>query len=203
MVRIDFERASQSKKVANRRPFCFGTRFEVRHAFKLQATFSFPLTWRSLMPSLGGGVQNPPAPAQYSEGFVRNHDTAVHVITVGIRPHAAACISPSDSRHIRYSRRSHRHPQRSSDNIHICAVIRGKTVELFTNLWYNNHSAKSPGSIPPGRTCFPSQLRPSAQHGRKAFLFSHLPSARMAKAIGGHPLSFPRHRAADTVEKRR
>ena len=43
--------------------FLFGTRFEARHAFKLQATISFLLSWCSLMPSLLGGVQNPPAPA--------------------------------------------------------------------------------------------------------------------------------------------
>ena len=44
--------------------FLFGTRFEARHAFKLQATISFLLSWCSLMPSLLGGVQNPPAPAK-------------------------------------------------------------------------------------------------------------------------------------------
>ena len=54
----------QSKKVANRRPFCFGTRFEARHAFKLPGTMKFLLLWCSLMPSLLGGVQNPPAPAK-------------------------------------------------------------------------------------------------------------------------------------------
>ena len=45
--------------------FCFGTRLRVReNAFKLPAILGFPLSWRSLMPSLLGGVLNPPAPAK-------------------------------------------------------------------------------------------------------------------------------------------